>query len=169
MQNLYSVLKTQIMRPFYVPFYVIMLCLGGFSACKKPTNEYTVKVEAIGENAKLFHVHIVYFNKKGEKTTDHNSLDEQSFEKKYTVLKGKTLSVVGEAKLPGESTDPHDHDHNHLHDRNSSSVGSNVSEMHQDHKDISIKITILKDGKEEKSESKDSETGTVSKKVEIQA
>lgn len=165
MINLYSVLKKQIMRPFYVPFYVIMLCLGGFSACKKPTNEYTVKVEAIGENAKLFHVHIIYFNKNGEKTTEHNPLNESSFEKKYTVLQGKTLSVLGEAKLPGESTDAH----NHMHAQSYQSNGSGATDKHHDHKDISIKITILKDGKEEKSESKESENGKVSAKAEIQA
>lgn len=145
-------------------FFVLLL-----GACKKPVSEYTVKIETTGQDAHLHHVHVVYFNQKSEKVTDHNPIEQASFEKQYTALQGKSLSVVAEAALASEA------DHEHHHNAGNSgtgqaSAGPNESSAGETAtKEISLKISILKDGKEVKSQTKSSKTGSVSEKVEITA
>lgn len=148
-------------------FYSVssLLILFGILGCTKPVNNYTVKIEALGKDAKVNHVNITYYNPKGEKTVDHSDPNEPKFETTIKSLKGKTLVVKGDAELPG-THDDHDHDHAHGHGHTQAQTQTSQT-SHDEHKEVKVKISILRDGKVVKEETTESEKGIASGKVEI--
>lgn len=149
-------------------FYSVssLLILFGILGCTKPVNNYTVKIEAIGKDAKVNHVNITYYNPKGEKTVDHSDPNEPKFETTIKSLKGKPLVVKGEAELPG-THDDHDDDHGHGHTQAQTQTSQTQQTSHDEHKEVKVKISILRDGKVVKEETTESEKGIASGKVEI--
>lgn len=145
------------------------MILFGILGCTKPVNNYTVKIEALGKDAKVNHVNITYYNPKGEKTVDHSDPNEPKFETTIKSLKGKTLVVKGDAELPG-THDDHDHDHNHAQTQTTQTSNTNSQTQqtsHDEHKEVKVKISILRDDKVVKEETTESEKGIASGKVEI--
>lgn len=143
-----------------------LLILFGILGCTKPVNNYTVKIEALGKDAKVNHVNITYYNPKGEKTVDHSDPNEPKFETTIKSLKGKTLVVKGDAELPG-THDDHDDDHGHTHNHAQTQTSQTQQTSHDEHKEVKVKISILRDGKVVKEETTESEKGIASGKVEI--
>lgn len=122
-------------------FILGLLLTLGFPACSK-MNNYTVKIEASGNQAAITNVYITHYDEKRVKKTEVLTPNQPKFEGNYRSLNRKDFKVLAQAKTATINTIP-------------------VSVQ-----PISISITILKDGAIVKHETERSLTGFVSEETD---